>query len=72
MKHWKLDRFAIKFEFSRDFFLICHVKITVVGVVSSIQQQATNSVYAIDDGTGRIEARQWVNTGSESLQSDIK
>ncbi|TFK29982.1 replication protein A, subunit RPA32 [Coprinopsis marcescibilis] len=47
-------------------------QVTIVGVVSSIQQQATNSVYAIDDGTGRIEARQWVNSVSEAVQSDIK
>lgn len=33
--------------------------------MSSIQAQTTNCVYVIDDGTGRIEARHWVDSNSE-------
>jgi len=40
-------------------------QVTIVGHVSSIQAQTTNCVYVIDDGTGRIEARHWVDSNSE-------
>jgi replication factor A2 len=39
--------------------------VTVVGQVVSIQKQATNCVYLVDDGTGRIEARHWVDSTNE-------
>lgn len=35
--------------------------VTVIGQVISIQKQATNIVYSLDDGTGRLEARHWVD-----------
>lgn len=38
---------------------------TIVGQVQSVQAQTTNCVYTIDDGTGRIEARHWVDSTSE-------
>lgn len=41
------------------------MQVTIVGQVVSIQKQTTNSVYSIDDGTGRIEARHWVDSSSE-------
>ncbi|EGN93261.1 hypothetical protein SERLA73DRAFT_189801 [Serpula lacrymans var. lacrymans S7.3] len=37
-------------------------QVTVVGQVVSIQSQATNSLYWLDDGTGRIEARHWTDS----------
>ncbi|TCD64659.1 replication factor A protein 2 [Steccherinum ochraceum] len=40
-------------------------QITVVAQVMSVQKQATNSVYYLDDGTGRIEARHWIDTTME-------
>jgi len=40
-------------------------QVTVVGQVVSIQKQATNCVYLVDDGTGRIEARHWVDSTNE-------
>jgi replication factor A2 len=40
-------------------------QVTVVGQVVSIQKQATNCVYMVDDGTGRIEARHWVDSTNE-------
>ncbi|RDB21447.1 Replication factor A protein 2 [Hypsizygus marmoreus] len=40
-------------------------QITIVGQVVTVQSQTTNCVYWIDDGTGRIEARHWVDSSSE-------
>lgn len=31
----------------------------------TIQSQTTNCVYWIDDGTGRVEARHWIDSSSE-------
>ncbi|KDQ60956.1 hypothetical protein JAAARDRAFT_67377 [Jaapia argillacea MUCL 33604] len=39
-------------------------QVTVVAQVVTINSQATNCVYWLDDGTGRIEARHWVDTTS--------
>jgi len=44
-------------------------QVTIVGQVVSIQSQTTNCVYTIDDGTGRIEARQWIDSSSEEETS---
>ncbi|KAH9935018.1 uncharacterized protein B0H18DRAFT_927723 [Fomitopsis serialis] len=40
-------------------------QITVIAQVVSINSQTTNCVYWLDDGTGRIEARHWVEVGTE-------
>jgi len=40
-------------------------QLTVVAHVTSIQVQTMNSVYILEDGTGRIEARLWVDSSSE-------
>jgi replication factor A2 len=40
-------------------------KITLVGQVVTIQSQTTNCVYWIDDGSGRVEARHWIDSTSE-------
>jgi len=40
-------------------------QVTIVAQVISIQSQTTNSVYWLDDGSGRIEARHWVDSTSE-------
>jgi len=40
-------------------------QVTIVGQVVFIQSQTTNCVYTIDDGTGRIEARHWIDSSSE-------
>ncbi|THH20680.1 hypothetical protein EW146_g718 [Bondarzewia mesenterica] len=41
-------------------------QVTIVGRVITIQTQTTNSVYWVDDGTGRVEARFWSDsTGQE-------
>ncbi|THH26464.1 hypothetical protein EUX98_g7719 [Antrodiella citrinella] len=39
--------------------------ITVVAQVMEIKKQTTNSVYTIEDGSGRIEARHWVDSTME-------
>ncbi|KAF8892525.1 hypothetical protein BD779DRAFT_1509479 [Infundibulicybe gibba] len=41
-------------------------QVTLVGQVVSVRTQATNIVYWIDDSTGRIEARHWLDTSIES------
>ena len=38
--------------------------ISLVAQVISVQSQATNMVYWVDDSTGRIEARWWNDGGS--------
>ncbi|KAF9484720.1 replication protein A, subunit RPA32 [Pholiota conissans] len=40
-------------------------QVTIVAQVVSIQKQTTNSVYLLDDGTGKIEARHWVDSASD-------
>jgi replication factor A2 len=47
-----------------------NVQVTVVGHVVSIQSQATNNLYWIDDGTGRIEARHWIDSSIEETGSN--
>jgi len=45
-------------------------QVAIVGQVVSIQTQTTNCVYSIDDGTGRIEARHWIDSSSEEEGSN--
>ncbi|THG98963.1 hypothetical protein EW026_g3304 [Hermanssonia centrifuga] len=45
-------------------------QVTVVAVAVSINAQTTNSVYWLDDGTGRIEARHWVDMSSGEGDSE--
>lgn len=45
---------------------------TIVGHVVFVQSQTTNCVYTIDDGTGRIEARHWIDSSSEEGTSKWK
>ena len=39
---------------------------SVVAQVVSTKVQATNTVYYLDDGTGRIEARRWRDASMDS------
>jgi len=39
-------------------------QVTVVAQVISIQIQTTNSVYWLDDGSGRMEARHWMDSSN--------
>lgn len=44
-------------------------QLTIVAQVISIQSQVTNVVYWLDDGTGRVEARRWVDSSSDGGSS---
>lgn len=40
-------------------------QVTIVAHIASVQVQATNSQYVLDDGSGRIEARRWIDSSVE-------
>lgn len=40
-------------------------QVTVVAHIISVQSQATNNQYVLNDGTGHIEARRWVDSSVE-------
>jgi replication factor A2 len=40
-------------------------EVTLVAHIVSIQSQATNRIIGLDDGTGRVEARCWVDSTAE-------
>ncbi|KAF8447741.1 replication protein A subunit RPA32 [Boletus edulis BED1] len=40
-------------------------QVTVVAYIASVQAQATNSQYMLDDGSGQIEARHWTDSSME-------
>ncbi|OKL59352.1 hypothetical protein UA08_05188 [Talaromyces atroroseus] len=42
-----------------------------VGQVRNISTQSTNITYKIDDGTGEIEAKQWVDSTTARLEDDM-
>lgn len=47
----------------------CPLQVSIIGQVVSVQKQTTNSVYVLDDGTGSLEARQWVDSDAEESTS---
>jgi replication factor A2 len=42
-----------------------------VGQVRNISTQSTNITYKLDDGTGEIEAKQWVDSTTARLEDDM-
>ncbi|ETI21656.1 hypothetical protein G647_08003 [Cladophialophora carrionii CBS 160.54] len=44
-------------------------QVTFVGQIRSISTQPTNITYKIDDGTGLIEAKQWIDVNSADSES---
>ena len=40
-------------------------EVTLVAHIISIQVQATNRIIGLDDGTGRVEARCWVDSTAD-------
>ncbi|KAJ3763737.1 hypothetical protein EV360DRAFT_32901 [Lentinula raphanica] len=40
-------------------------QVTIVGHVVNITEQATNVLYTLEDGTGKVEARRWKEQSSE-------
>ncbi|KAJ3520170.1 hypothetical protein NM688_g9200 [Phlebia brevispora] len=47
-------------------------QVTVVAQVVTIQPQTTNCIYWIEDGTGRMEARHWVDSATNSDDDAIQ
>ncbi|KAI9342169.1 hypothetical protein BD770DRAFT_398814 [Pilaira anomala] len=45
---------------------------TFVGVIRGIQELATNYVYTIEDGTGAIEVRKWVEQNETAEEADAR
>ena len=41
-------------------------QVTTVAQVFTVQVNPTNNIFEIGDGTGRIEARHWVDASAES------
>lgn len=62
---WRLAKFVHTTTFCASVALNSDIQITIVGQIVSIQMHPTNHVYTIDDGTGRIEARHYVDSTSE-------
>ncbi|TVY87904.1 Replication factor A protein, partial [Lachnellula willkommii] len=45
---------------------LIEAQITFVGQINSISSQATNTTYKLDDGTGLIEVKQWIDADAIS------
>ncbi|KAI0392974.1 replication protein A, subunit RPA32 [Xylariaceae sp. FL0594] len=45
-------------------------QVTIVGMVRSISLQTTNTTYKIEDGTGVIEVKQWLDADKQQQQAD--
>ncbi|KAI6128313.1 hypothetical protein EV401DRAFT_922618 [Pisolithus croceorrhizus] len=46
-------------------------QVTIVAYIASVQVQATNSQYVLDDGSGRIEARRWIDSSVEDSSEKL-
>ena len=44
---------------------------TVVGQVVEVQRQATNDSYVLEDGTGRIEVRHWLDDSQRDKERSV-
>ncbi|KIX08545.1 uncharacterized protein Z518_03201 [Rhinocladiella mackenziei CBS 650.93] len=47
-------------------------QVTFVGQIRSISTQATNVTYKLDDGTGLIEVKQWIDSDSIQDKMDVE
>lgn len=45
------------------------IKVTFIGQIRNISTQATNITYKLDDGTGTIEVKQWIDVDASSDNS---
>lgn len=43
-------------------------QLTFVAVVRNISRNATNVAYSVEDGTGQIEVRQWLDSSGDDTQ----
>lgn len=48
------------------------LQLTFVAQVLSVQVQATNMVMKLDDGTGQVETRQWIEQGPNANIEQMK
>lgn len=48
------------------------IQVTFVGIIRNISEQATNYVYTVEDGTGAIEARKWVEQNESPEEADSR
>lgn len=46
-------------------------QLTIVAAVELVAQQATNHIYFLEDGTGRIEARVWIDPSTTSIAGHV-
>lgn len=53
------------------YMLMWRLQVTMVAYIASVQTQATNSQYALDDGSGRIEARRWIDSSVEDSSEKL-
>jgi replication factor A2 len=51
-------------EFAIDGVSVYHLKI--IGCIVDVKEQSTNNVYTIEDGTGRIDIKLWIDENDES------
>jgi replication factor A2 len=64
---------ALSLEYG-SFCILSTSQVTLVAHVVSVQKQATNCVYMLDDGTGTLEARHWsdsVSQDGEDSQDEV-
>ncbi|KAJ2851311.1 Replication factor A protein 2 [Coemansia brasiliensis] len=47
-------------------------QITIVGVVRNIVQQPVNITYSVEDGTGKIDVRMWLNDNSDGTEGQAQ
>jgi replication factor A2 len=45
-------------------------QVTIVGLIQKIAPQSTFVNYTLDDGTGTIDVRQWIDTDESQFQTD--
>ena len=60
-------------ELSLGYGFFCSLstfQVTLVAHVVSVQKQATNCVYMLDDGTGTLEARYWSDSVSQDGENN--
>lgn len=52
--------------------MTCRNQVTFVGIIRNVMEQATNYIYTVEDGTGAIEARKWVEQNESPEEADAR
>lgn len=50
--------------------IVRHSQVSFVGQIRNISTQTTNITYKLDDGTGTIEVKQWIDADAPSMDMD--